>query len=327
MSETVHSLLTRRPSGTRSTIGGDFPLDENVIAHLPEHTKVLSADRYGSSAWTVTVRIATELPDGTPKKYFLKCATESAGHAMMEGEYWAMTELYNTIPSAIPKPVARGKFKTENPATYFFLCDFVDMIDQVPDPDALCARIIELHRNSVSPTGKFGFHVRTCNGRTPQATEWESSWTSFFTKFMVHVLAEDVKTNGSWPELDQVGERTISHVIPRLLLPLESDGRSVKPSLIHADLWEGNTGTSYESGDIILFDAGSYYAHNEMEIGDWRCPYNKVNSKIYTKTYLRHFGMSEPIEDWDDRNRLYSVYFDIIYSVNHMAHGRGVRQM
>lgn len=327
MSDTVHSLLHRPQATSSSTIGGDFPLDENVIPFLPEGAKVLSADRYGSSAWTITARITTELANGTPKNFFLKCATEDAGCAMMEGEYWAMMELYKTIPTAIPKPVARGKFKSECPPTYFFLCEFMDMSNQVPDPEKLCAKVVELHRNSVSPTGKFGFHVRTCNGRTPQATEWDSSWTSYFTKFMVHVMFEDVKANGSWPELEAVGEILIYQVIPRLIGALEKDGRSVKPCLIHADLWEGNTGTSLETGEIILFDAGSYYAHNEMEIGDWRCPYNKVNSKVYTKTYLRHYGMSEPTEEWDDRNRLYSVYFDIVYSANHMLQGIGVRQM
>ena len=82
-----------------------------------------------------------------------------------------MTELYNTIPAAIPKPLARGRFKAKNPASYFFLCEFAQMSSGDPDPDRLCARIIELHEKSVSPTGKFGFYVRTCNGRTPQATE------------------------------------------------------------------------------------------------------------------------------------------------------------
>ena len=298
-----------------------------MITHFPDGTKVLSADRYGSSAWTVTVRISTELPDGTPKRYFLKCATEDGGRAMMEGEYWAMTELYKTMPSLVPKPLARGKLQSESPETYFFLCDFVDMSDQLPDPDRLCTSIAELHRNSISPTGKFGFHVRTCNGRTPQATEWDSSWTSFFTKFMSHVMTCDFETNGPWEELEKVEQRTLSYVVPRLIGALEADGRSVKPCLIHADLWEGNTGTSYETGDIFLFDAGSYYAHNEMEIGDWRCPYNKINSKIYTKTYLRNYGMSEPTEEWDDRNRIYSVYYDIIYSINHTTNGRSVRQM
>ena len=329
MSHIVHNLLHRSQSDTSIAIEENFPVDENVIAHLPGGTKVLSAHKYGFSPWTITACITTELADGTPKKFFLKCATEDAGQTMMEGEYWAMTELYDTIPAAIPKPLARGRFKTKNPATYFFLCEFAEMSNGDPDPDRLCARIIELHEKSVSPTGKFGFHVRTCNGRTPQATEWDSSWTSFFAKLMVHVMAEDVKTNGSWPDLENTGARLVSHVIPRLVGALETEGRSVKPCLIHGDLWEGNTGTSAETGDIILFDAGSYYAHHEMEIGDWRCPYNKVTSKVYTDTYRRNHADSEPVQEWDDRNRLYSTYYDIVYSVNHMheQEGRSVRHM
>lgn len=90
---------------------------------------------------------------------------------MMEGEYWAMTELYKTISAAISKSLARGKFEIENSATYFFLCEFVNMSSQVPDTNELCARVIELHRNSVSSIGKFDFHVRICNGRTSQAIE------------------------------------------------------------------------------------------------------------------------------------------------------------
>ena len=121
-------------------------------------------------------------------------------------------------------------------------------------------------------------------------------------------------------------ERTFEKVIPRLVGALESEGRSVKPCLIHADLWEGNTGTSYETGDVYVFDSGAFYAHNEMEIGDWRCHYNKIHNKIYTRTYLKFFGPSEPKGEWDDRNRMYSIYFNLIYSVNHMDQGRAVRQ-
>jgi protein-ribulosamine 3-kinase len=137
----------------------------------------------------------------------------------------------------------------------------------------------------------------------------------------------DFKINGPWEELQEVEGRLLTHVIPRLIGALEAEGRSVKPCLNHGDLWEGNTGTSYETGEIFMFDAGSYYAHNEMEIGQWRCPYNKINARVYTKTYLRNYGMSEPTEEWDDRNRIYSVYYNIIYSCNHMTQGRSVRQM
>ena len=39
---------------------------------LPNGTRVLSADSFGSSAWTVTARVNVILEDGTPKSYFLK---------------------------------------------------------------------------------------------------------------------------------------------------------------------------------------------------------------------------------------------------------------
>ena len=308
-------------------IAGDFPLDENVVAKFPAGTKVLSANRFGTSAWTSTARIHVELQEGSQTRFFLKCATEDKGRVLMEGEFNAMSELYKTMPSFVPKPHSWGKFHGENPETYFFLSQYIEMSDRVPDPDQLCSKLARLHRSSVSPTGQFGFHVTTCQGRVPQAVSWESSWTTFFTKLLKHVIDLDFETNGYWEELDRLERRILLHVIPRLIGVLEQDGRSVKPVLIHADLWEGNTGTCYETGNIYIFDSGAFYAHNEMEIGDWRCHYNKIHNKVYTRTYLRNFSPSEPKKEWDDRNRMYCIYYNIIYSVNHMAQGKAVRQV
>ncbi len=176
-----------------------------------------------------------------------------------------MTELYQVIPSSIPKPLAHGKFVTEEPPIHFLLSEYVDMTKDNSDPEILCAKIVELHRKSVSPKGKFGFKVWTCNGRTPQAVEWDDSWTSLFRKMMIHVLAEDIKANGRWPEYERVGKTIFSDVIPRLIGALERDVRGMEPCLVQGDLWEGNTGISNKTGEIMLFDAGSYYAHNEME--------------------------------------------------------------
>lgn len=325
MSEAVHDLLNG-PRPNALSISGDFPLDENVVAGLPNGTKVISANKFGTSAWTITARINVKLPDGTPVRYFLKCAAEDSGRVMMEGEYNAMSELYKTMPNFVPKPVSWGKYRVGNLDTYFFLSHFIDMNDRVPEPNQLCSKLAQLHRNSVSPEGKFGLQATTCQGRTPQDVSWEGSWTKFYSNLLRHVADLDFEVNGYWEELALLEKRIFESVIPRLIGALERDGRSVKPSLIHADLWEGNTGTSYETGDIYIFDSGAYYAHNEMEIADWRCHYNKIHNKVYTRTYLRHYGPSEPKEEWDDRNRMYSVYYNVIYSVNHMAQGKAVRQ-
>ncbi|MCJ1466022.1 hypothetical protein MMC07_004641 [Pseudocyphellaria aurata] len=258
----------------------------------------------------------------------LYCATDGAGKIMMEGEFNAMAELYKSMPSFVPRPRRWGKFCLSWPETYFFLCDFIDMSNELPDPKRFCSRLAELHCVSESPTGKFGFHVPTCHGRFPQFVEWDGSWTSFFTKLLDDVLRRDVQNNGPWLALEKVSQRALTHVIPRLIGALELNGRSVKPSLIHGDLWEGNIGTEFDTGDIYVFDAGAYYAHNEMEIGMWRCERHKIRSEAYKEAYkeayLRNSTVSEPADEWDDRNRIYCVKMNMIHSAHHA--GDMVRQ-
>ena len=228
-----------------------------------------------------------------------------------------MAELHKTMPSLVPKPHTWGKFKLPAIDTYFFLSDFIDMSNRLPDPKRLCSRIVELHRVSVSPAGKFGFHISTCHGRFPQCLDWDSNWASFFTKLLASALHLDLETNGSWPELEKVSDRILTRVIPRLLGVLQEDGREIKPCLIHGDLWEGNIGTAYENNEIYIFDSGAYYAHNEMEIGMWRCARHCINAKMFTQQYLRDFPASEPVEEWDDRNRIYCVKMNMIHSAHH----------
>ncbi|KAH9906959.1 Fructosamine/Ketosamine-3-kinase [Xylariomycetidae sp. FL2044] len=246
---------------------------------------------------------------------------------MMEGEFNAMSELYKWAPEMVPKPHSWGKYALNDQESYFFLSEYIDMSDRMPDPNRLCAGIANLHRDSHSPNGEFGFHITTCQGRVPQDVSWEKNWTVFFTKLLRHVMKMDFELNGRWEELDQVENRLIDHVVPRLLDALVEDGRQIKPSLIHADLWEGNTGTAFSNGAVYVFDCAAFYAHSEMEVGDWRCYYNKISNRVYTRTYLRKHGSSEPKEEWEDRNRLYSIYYNIIYSVNHLSQGKAVRQL
>ena len=188
--------------------------------------------------------------------------------------------------------------------------------DRLPDPVCLAVRMAELHTISVSPTGKFGFHLPTYDGKLPQVTDWDSSWASFFRTLLTGVLWLDVEINGPWKELEDLARRVMKEVIPRLLGTLESDGRSVKPCLIHGDLWEGNIGTDLDTGNIYIFDACSYYAHNEMEIGMWRTEHHRMKANVYKREYLRNMEPSEPADEWDDRNRLYSDKTKLMYSAH-----------
>jgi len=178
-----------------------------------------------------------------------------------------------------------------------------------PDPVDFISQVVELHEKGTSPNGMFGFHVPTVCGKMERTVTWEKSWAASFTHQLKDVIRYDNETNGPWPEYDAACQQLIDVVIPRLLGALQSDGREITPRLLHGDLWEQNVGIDMETGNIIVFDPGCTYGHNEMEFGTWRCTWAlHFNSPTYMRLYQRHIEPSEPAEEWDDRNRLYSIH-------------------
>lgn len=53
---------------------------------------------------------------------------------------------------------------------------------------------------------------------------------------MAQIMTLDFQTNGPWEELAEVEERTLLHVILRLIGAFEKEGRSMQARLIHANL-------------------------------------------------------------------------------------------
>ena len=294
-------------------------LDPNVLAHLPEGSTNHTLTSHGASFWTRTARIDCTLLDGKPERFFLKAATGERGRAMLSSEFKSMTTLNSNSPTFAPKPIAWGSYK-DIPDTYFFLCEFIDMIDTLPEPEALGQKLAALHRNGTSPDGKYGFDVTTYNGNMPQDNTWNDSWEAFYIQGLKHMLALEEKSQGPSEELNALKPALFEKVVPRLLRPLETGGRSIKPSLVHGDLWCGNvsvaTGRASEStsrmapGDPVIYDACVFYGHNEYELGNWRPARNKFG-RNYVAAYRKWMPVSEPAEDADDRNALYALRFNV----------------
>lgn len=228
-----------------------------------------------------------------------------------------MEALHSAAPGLAPKPIGWGKLKDVSPPSHFLLVEFKEFVpDTMPDPVKLGVRVAAMHLNPAarSPTGMFGFPVQTYDGARTQAVDWDPSWTSFFSKLLARAYEQDTETNGIWPELDAVYRRVQTHLIPRLIGALESDGRKVEPVLIHGDMWDGNIGTEEGTGDPWIFDCAAYYGHNEMELGIWRAQRHQLKAKVYRREYLRNCDPSEPEDEWDDRNLLYSAKTNFMHS-------------
>ena len=235
---------------------------------------------------------------------------------MFEAEFQALLELRKVMPKLVIRPICWGKLKMSSPETYFLLEEFKQFTGKMPDPVLLGARVAELHRKSNSPTGMFGYQFSTFDGAKKQNVDWDPSWASFFAKLLKQFYELDTRTNGLWKELDEVFQRCVTHLIPRLLGILQSDGRTIKPCLIHGDMWEGNIGTDSETGEPWIFDPAVYYAHCEMELGIWTTHRHALKADQYKAEYIRNMERSEPAEEWDDRNRLYRTKTNFAFSAD-----------
>ncbi|XXH00574.1 hypothetical protein Hte_006922 [Hypoxylon texense] len=295
--------------GWETGIKGDFPINQAIVKVMPSGTRVVSAESSGVSAWAKIAKVSVLLLDGSPKNYLLKCATGRGSQAVTQGEYYSALTINEALHGFVPKPVGWGEYYNGESLVFFFLGDFHKMnLSIAPEPASFMSKIAELHRNT-SRNGMFGFHVPTACGKMERTVTWEESWAKSFIRQLKDVIKYDNETNGPWPEYDAACKQLIDAVIPRLLGALQSDGRKITPSLIHGDLWENNLGTDAETGETVLFDPGCIYAHNEMEFGTWRCTWARYfNKPIYMEMYQHHIKPSEPVEEWDDRNRLYSIH-------------------
>ncbi|KAF3352786.1 Protein-ribulosamine 3-kinase like protein [Verticillium longisporum] len=287
---------------------GNTSLDPAVLKRLPIGCKVVSTESHGVSFWAKTGRIDVVLPDETTRSYFIKVISKQKGKDIVMGEFESMRAAYAVTPDFVPQPIACGTYAT-SPDTHFFLCAFRDMSDDMPDPDKFAALLSTLHQKSVSPTGKFGFHVPTYAGNLPQYTAWESSWETFFAKSMRQALDLEIERKGPSEELDVLSRALFDKVIPRLLRPLESEGRTVKPSLVHGDLWYANAGIDVDSDQPLVFDACCFFAHNEYEFGQWQPACNRFGDE-YVAAYNSFVQISSPEEDFEGRLNLYRLRFD-----------------
>ena len=216
---------------------------------------------------------------------------------MIQGEYESMKAINSVLPRFVPVPYAWGRYKKDTPEMYFLLLEFRRVGQQPPDPVKFVTQLAKLHTRSVSPTGKFGFHITTCHAKLPQVTDcWEESWEVLFKKQLAQMMKLDHEKHGPWEEFQAVCALILDKVIPRLLRPLQSEGRSIKPCLVHGDLWDENTAGDKSTGRPFVFDAGSFYAHNEYEIGNWRSVRHRLSSRTYVKKYLKAMPASQPGE-------------------------------
>lgn len=183
---------------------------------------------------------------------------------MAEAEYESQKALAAIIPDNVVIPMTWGMYEADK-SKALFMTRFRDLRDRPPPAVQFLSILKKLHQTSVSPTGKFGFQITTYNGPPKMVNDWTDNWEEYFARqfrsdisFLQNVYGED-------PELADLTEEFIQKIVARLLRPLQTGGRNIKPSLCHGDLWDGNVQIDVNTKQPIMFDSCAFYGHNESQ--------------------------------------------------------------
>ena len=220
---------------------------------------------------------------------------------MLKGDFMSAADMQNVSPRFCTRWVSWGSFAQaqeealddeykygdqntrEDKAHHYYVSEFVTMRPPTPSDMQLLAHQLALfHAKSAEkcdvlnqqgrPQGRFfGYHTTTHNGKLAQDNTWTSTWEEYFTRNMMRMLDHDEDEGGKRSvEAEYLLDVLLDKVIPRLLRPMEMDGRKISPSLCHGDLWEGNVGVG-EDGEVVVFDPGCFWGHAEcMMFVLWR---------------------------------------------------------
>jgi len=228
--------------------------------------------------------------------------------SMLRGECEGSKTIYKYTPEGIPRPVGWGTYKSD-PNTYFYLCEFMDLIEELPDIRKFSALLAKLHHSSmldVDAPKEFGFHVMTHEGSMYQDITWCKTWEEMYNRRFKSFVDQELISQGPSEELDKILGPFIEKIIPRLLRPLGTHGRVIKPVALHADIWYGNLATNAATGEPVYFDPSVFWGHNEYDLGSMTVPRYRLGRQ-WMREYHKFFPICAPEEDYEDRNLLYAI--------------------
>ncbi|KAF8640331.1 hypothetical protein AX17_000003 [Amanita inopinata Kibby_2008] len=189
------------------------------------------------------------------KVYFAKIGHKSE-QEQYTGEAESLKEIAIASPGLAPSIVSSGNADDGRP---YLITEYKEIGHLTSKAGALLGKRLAMELHAHESTHGFGFAVPTFCGATKQPNGWYQSWEECFTALISNLLSL-LQDNGHYKELCHKGEEIRVKVIPKLLGSL-----SIKPILLHGDLWSGNIGVDETTGQPFIFDPSSYFGHNEAD--------------------------------------------------------------
>lgn len=189
---------------------------------------------------------------GNGKRYFIKLNRASL-LPMFEAEFSGLQEIASTHTVSVPAPIVYGKA-----ADHSFLV--LEHLEFGSSNKASCRQLgqqlASMHQQINS---YFGWHRDNTIGSTPQLNDRRDDWIAFWREQRLGFQLRLAQKNGYGGRLLLEGERLCSE------LDSLFDNYLPQPSLLHGDLWAGNSAVD-KQGNPVIFDPACYYGDREADL-------------------------------------------------------------
>ncbi len=225
----------------------------------------------------------------TGKQLFAKTCNKD-NLAMLEFEASCLTALNELIDKAfltVPKPIITKKLIS----SAILIMPWLTLKEGSEKKLGKGLALLHLESSKKHKT-KFGWGEDGFIGYNPQIGGWEQSWGTCFVQLR---LDPQIKMATKWG-LDFPFHEFYSKIIKCL------DRHNPKPSLVHGDLWTGNTAVT-DNGQGVIFDPAAWWADREVDIGMTKL-FGGFSQDFY-KAYEETWPLPK---DYQDRIDIYNLY-------------------
>ena len=266
------------------------PALSDALISIGDATPIRSLDRIGGGDINEAARLVTDRD-----RYFVKWNPRHLRPRMFEVEARGLRLLASANAVRVPRVVA---VVDQPPA---LVLEWIDSRGSKSDAsEALGRQLAQMHRTIGSG---YGLDHDNYIGSNPQANRQTNSWIEFFRAHRLGFQMELAHRNG---HLTAKRASQIEWLMSRLNEWI--DESTCVPSLLHGDLWGGNT-MSGPNGEPVLIDPAVYYGDREAEIA-----FTELFGGFGAKFYAAYNAAWPLAPGYADRRDLYNLY----HLLNHL---------
>ena len=221
-----------------------------IIKHIEQSTGKSFAVSQQQALTGGSINNASMLSADDGRQFFVK--TNASGRQdMFEAEAEGLREIVSSHSIRTPKPICYGDDGSQS----YIVLEYLDLSGRA-DQHSLGQQLAQMHQVTAE---RFGWRIDNTIGATFQQNtemdDWPAFWRDQRLGFQLRLAAD----NGYGGELQALGEKLMVE------MPVLFEGREIRPSMLHGDLWGGNVG-GLADGTPVIFDPALYYGDREADI-------------------------------------------------------------